>query len=47
MAVDYGLSLGFAAENLLTALLITQLVGFPAALIFGRIGDRIGAKRAI
>jgi UMF1 family MFS transporter len=47
MAVDYGLSLGFDAESLLAALLITQLVGFPAALIFGRIGDRIGAKRAI
>jgi UMF1 family MFS transporter len=47
MAVDYGLSLGFPAESLLTALLITQLVGFPAALAFGRIGDRFGAKRAI
>jgi UMF1 family MFS transporter len=47
MAVDYGLSLGFAAESLLTALLITQFVGFPAALAFGWIGDRIGAKRAI
>lgn len=47
MAVDYGLSLGFAAESLLTALLITQIVGFPSALAFGRIGDRIGAKRAI
>ncbi len=47
MAVDYGLSLGFAADGLLTALLISQLVGFPAALLFGRIGDRIGAKRAI
>ena len=47
MAVDYGLSLGFAAESLLTALLITQLVGFPAALAFGHIGDRMGAKRAI
>jgi UMF1 family MFS transporter len=47
MAVDYGLSLGFAAEGLLTALLITQLVGFPSALAFGRIGDRIGARRAI
>ena len=47
MAVDYGLSLGFAAESLLSALLITQLVGFPAALVFGRIGDRLGAKRAI
>ena len=47
MAVDYGLSLGFAADSLLTALLITQFVGFPAALLFGRIGDRIGAQRAI
>lgn len=47
MAVDYGLSLGFPAESLLTALLITQAVGFPAALAFGRIGDRFGAKRAI
>ncbi|MCB1789452.1 MAG: MFS transporter [Gammaproteobacteria bacterium] len=47
MAVDYGLSLGFAAETLLTALLLTQVVGFPAALVFGRVGDRIGAKRAL
>ncbi|MCG6967386.1 MAG: MFS transporter [Chromatiaceae bacterium] len=47
MAVDYGLSLGFAADGLLAALLVTQVVGFPAALLFGRIGERIGAKRAI
>ncbi|MCB1773577.1 MAG: MFS transporter [Gammaproteobacteria bacterium] len=47
MGVDYGLSLGFAAESLLTALLITQVVGFPAALWFGRLGERMGAKRAI
>jgi UMF1 family MFS transporter len=47
MGVDYGLSLGFAAESLLVALLITQIVGFPAALLFGRLGERIGAKRAI
>jgi UMF1 family MFS transporter len=47
MAVDYGLSLGFAADGLLTALLVTQFVGFPAALFFGRIGDRIGARGAI
>ena len=45
MAVDYGLSLGFAAESLLTALLITQFVGFPAAIVFGKLGTRIGAKR--
>lgn len=47
MAVDYGLSIGFNSNDLLTALLITQLVGFPAALVFGRLGDRIGAKRSI
>ena len=47
MAVDYGLSLGFDAGDLITALLITQFVGFPAALVFGRLGERIGARRAI
>jgi UMF1 family MFS transporter len=47
MAVDYGLSLGFAAEGLLTALLLTQFVGFPAALVFGRLGERLGPKPAI
>lgn len=47
MAVDYGMAIGFAAEGLLTALLVTQFVGFPAALLFGRLGDRIGARGAI
>jgi len=47
MAVDYGLSLGFAAEGLMTALLVTQLVGFPAALAFGRLGERHGPKFGI
>jgi UMF1 family MFS transporter len=31
----------------MTALLITQFVGFPAAIVFGRLGERWGAKRAI
>jgi UMF1 family MFS transporter len=47
MAVDYGLSIGFDANNLMLALLITQFVGFPAALVFGAIGDRWGPKRGI
>jgi UMF1 family MFS transporter len=47
MAVDYGLSLGFAADGLMIALLITQLVGFPAALLFGRLGERHGPKFGI
>ncbi|HID48746.1 MAG TPA: MFS transporter [Chromatiales bacterium] len=47
MAVDYGMSLGFSSTNLITALLITQFVGFPAAVAFGLLGERIGPKRAI
>jgi UMF1 family MFS transporter len=47
MALDYGLSIGFRAEDLIVALLITQFIGFPSALVFGRLGERIGAKRAI
>ena len=47
MAVDYGLALGFEANSLLTALLITQFVGFPAALAFGWIGNRFGTRRGI
>jgi UMF1 family MFS transporter len=47
MAVDYGLSLGLPASGLLAALLLTQFVAFPAALVFGALGARIGAKRGI
>ncbi|MEZ5514112.1 MAG: MFS transporter [Steroidobacteraceae bacterium] len=47
MAIDYGLSLGLPAAGLLAALLLTQFVAFPAALLFGYLGDRIGARRGI
>jgi UMF1 family MFS transporter len=47
MAVDYGLSLGFKSGDLITALLIVQFVGFPAALLFGWLGERFGAKAGI
>jgi len=47
MAVDYGMALGFGPNGLIVALLITQLVGFPAALVFGRLGTRLGAKTGI
>ena len=47
MAVDYGLSLGFDSNGLIIALLITQFVGFPAAIAFGHLGRRIGARRGI
>jgi UMF1 family MFS transporter len=47
MAVDFGLSLGFESKSLLLALLITQFVGFPAAIGFGKIGERLGAKTGL
>ena len=47
MAVDFGLAIGLAADGLMIALLITQFVGFPAALAFGWLGGRWGAKPGI
>jgi UMF1 family MFS transporter len=47
MAVDYGLAIGLDGSDLLLALLLTQFIGFPAALGFGYMGERIGAKPAI
>ena len=47
MAVDYGLSLGFDKGTLIIALLITQFVGFPAAIGFGRVGEKLGTKNGI
>ncbi|MFK7873268.1 MAG: MFS transporter [Oligoflexales bacterium] len=47
MAVDYGMAIGFAASDLVGALILTQFVGFPAAILFGKLGDRFGAKQAI
>ena len=47
MAVDYGLSIGLDAQGLITALLITQFVGFPAAIAFGRLGEKLGTKREV
>jgi UMF1 family MFS transporter len=47
MAVDYGLSLGFASSDLIAALLLVQFVGFPAALLFGRLARYWGVKRSL
>jgi UMF1 family MFS transporter len=47
MAADYGIKLGFSSTAMIQALLLVQFVSFPFALLFGRLGDRIGAKRAI
>jgi len=47
MAVDYGMSLGFESKDLIVALLLVQFVGFPAALGFGKLGEKWGARNGI
>ena len=47
MAVDYGLSQGLSMPDLIRAILITNFVGFPAAILFGRIALKWGTKRAL
>jgi UMF1 family MFS transporter len=47
MAVDYGLSLGLDSNSLILALLVTQFVGFPSAIVFGKIGEKLGPKTGI
>ncbi len=47
MAVDFGRSIGLDTAGMMKALLVTQFVAFPAAIVFGRIGEKFGAKRGI
>ena len=47
MAVDYGKAIGFTTTDLILAVLMVQFIGVPAALLFGRLGERIGPKIAI
>jgi UMF1 family MFS transporter len=47
MAVDYGLSLGLHSDSLILALLITQFVAFPAAILFSQLAYRWGSKAAL
>ena len=47
MAVNFGQRLGFDDKDLVTALMITNYVGFPATLLFGYVAHRFGTKKAI
>ena len=47
MSVDYGLSIGLSSNNLISALLMVQFIGFPAAIVFGKLGQRFGPKTGI
>ena len=47
MATAYGTALGFDSTKLLQALLVTQIVAFPFAIIFGRLANCYKTERLI
>jgi UMF1 family MFS transporter len=47
MAVDYGIKLGFSSSSLITALLMVQFIGFPAAVAYGWLAQKYGTRRMI
>ncbi|MDE7312302.1 MAG: MFS transporter [Eubacterium sp.] len=47
MATAYGTALGLDTTGLLLALLVTQVVAFPATLLFGRLSGSYSPKRLI
>lgn len=44
MAVDYGMSIGLKSQELITALLLVQFIGFPFALIFSVLAKKWGSR---
>ena len=47
MATAYGSALGLDSTGLLLALLVTQLVAFPSAIIFGKLAKRFDTEKLI
>lgn len=47
VASIYGESIGLDSGAMITALLLTQFIGVPAAFAFGALASRIGAKRGV
>ena len=47
MATAYGTALGFETTGLLLALLLTQVVAFPFAILFGRLAKKYRTERLI
>jgi UMF1 family MFS transporter len=44
MATSFGTDLGIDSTQLVLALVVTQLVAFPSALLFGKLARRLGAR---
>jgi UMF1 family MFS transporter len=47
MATAYGSSLGIDSSQMIIALVVTQLVAFPSALIFGKLAGRVGTRKML
>ena len=47
MATSYGEALGLDSSGLLLALLLTQIVAFPCAIVFGRLSQKYRAENLI
>jgi UMF1 family MFS transporter len=47
MATIYGSEIGIGMADLIGALLLTQFVGIPFSLLFGKFSKQLGTKRAI
>jgi MFS transporter, UMF1 family len=47
MAGDFALAIGLDGSAVIKAFLVVQFVAFPAAIAFGRLGEKIGPKRGI
>ncbi len=47
MATDYGTAIGFSSESMIVALLITQFVAFPSAILYNIFGHKVGIRKAL
>ncbi len=47
LSTSYGTSLGIDSTQLVLALLVTQFVAFPSAIVYGRLADTFGTRRMI
>lgn len=47
MATSFGTALGFDSTGLLLALLVTQVVAFPSAIVFGKIAGKVSNELLI
>ncbi len=47
MATAYGKNIGIGRNDLIIALLITQFVGIPFTLLFGKIAEKLGSKPSL